>query len=104
MSHQERPGLASHILPASGTMIGVSATLIGLVKIAEARIGPSHVDEYAALATLVFLLSAIASYLSIRHADAVRFSQRCEIIADQTFLLGLVSIAAIAVFFAYEVI
>ena len=31
--------LASHILPVSGTMIGVCATLIGLVKLAEAKHG-----------------------------------------------------------------
>ena len=41
--------LASHILPVSGTMIGVCATLIGLVKLASQRHGPSHVDEYAAI-------------------------------------------------------
>ncbi len=85
-------------------MIGVAATLIGLVKIAEARIGPSHVDEFAALTTLPFLVSAIASYISMRHERSAKRSARCELLADQTFLLGLVSIAAVAVFFAYEVI
>ena len=42
-------------------MIGVCATLVGLVKILEARIGPSHVDEYATLTALLFLVSAAAS-------------------------------------------
>ena len=41
--------LASHILPTSATMIGVCATLIGLIKLAEEKLGSSHVDEYAAL-------------------------------------------------------
>ncbi len=45
-----RRELSKHILPNSGTLIGVCATLIGLVKVAEAHIGPSRVDEYAALA------------------------------------------------------
>jgi len=40
--------LASHILPVSGTMIGVCATPIGLVKLAESKHGSSHADEYAA--------------------------------------------------------
>ncbi|MBN8968520.1 MAG: hypothetical protein J0G95_08680 [Rhizobiales bacterium] len=101
---RERGWLSSHILPASGTMIGVAATLIGLVKIAEARIGPSHVDEFAALTTLPFLVSAIASYISMRHERNAKLSARCELLADQTFLVGLVSIAVVAVFFAYEVI
>ena len=30
-------------------MIGVCTTLVGLVKIAEAQIGPSHVDEAVSL-------------------------------------------------------
>ncbi len=47
--------LSRHILPTSATMIGICTTFIGLVKLAEARIGPSHVDEYAALAALLFL-------------------------------------------------
>ena len=55
--------LASHILPVSGTMIGVCTTLIGLVKLAEAKYGPSDVDEYAAIAAVTFLASALTSYL-----------------------------------------
>src|ERR1700759_2984851 len=100
----EERSLSKHILPSSGTMIGVCATLIGLVKLAEAHIGPSRVDEYAALASLLFLASAIASYISIRHPDRPRLSERSEAIADQCFLAGLIGIAIITLFFAYEVI
>ena len=75
--------LASHILPVSGTMIGVCVTLIGLVKLAEARHGTSHVDEYAALAAITFLASALASYLSMRYSDREKLSIR------QHFPLGL---------------
>jgi hypothetical protein len=58
--------LASHILPVSGTMIGVCATLIGLAKLAAVKHGVSHVDEYAAVVAVTFLASALTSYLSIR--------------------------------------
>ena len=102
-SSEERT-LSKHILPSSGTMIGVCATLIGLVKLAEVHIGPSRVDEYAALASLLFLASAIASYISMRHLDRTRLSARCEIVADQCFLAGLIGITAITLFFAYEII
>jgi hypothetical protein len=100
----EARALSKHILPSSGTMIGVCATLIGLVKLAEPHIGPSRVDEYAALASLLFLLSAISSYISIRHSDRMQLSERCEIIADQSFLAGLIGLAGITLFFAYKVI
>jgi hypothetical protein len=100
----DQRSLSKHILPSSGTMIGVCATLIGLVKVAEPHIGPSRVDEYAALASMLFLASAIASYISIRHSGHPRLSERSETVADQCFLAGLIGIAAITLFFAYEVI
>jgi hypothetical protein len=96
--------LASHILPVSGTMIGVCATLIGLVKLAEAKHGSSHVDEYAALAAVTFLASALTSYLSIRYSDRAKFSFRVERMADVIFLCGLIGITLVATLFAYEVI
>jgi hypothetical protein len=97
-------GLAGHILPVSGTMIGICVTLIGLVKVAEARLGQSRVDEYAAIAAIAFLSSAITSYLSLRHAGQQRLSYRLEQVADMIFLAGLVGITVIATLFAYEVI
>ncbi|MCA6119311.1 hypothetical protein J6524_31225 [Bradyrhizobium sp. WSM 1738] len=96
--------LASHILPVSGTMIGVGVTLIGLVKLAEAKYGPSHVDEYAAIAAVTFLLSALTSYLSIRCSNQIKLSVRIEQCADLIFLCGLVGITLVATLFAYEVI
>ena len=95
--------LSRHILPTSATMIGICTTFIGLVKVAETRMGPSHVDEYAALAALIFLVSSGSSYLSIRYAQT-RTGVRYERIADILFLAGLFSITAIAMLFAYEAI
>ena len=94
--------LASHILPVSGTMIGVCVTLIGLVKLAKR--GTSHVDEYAAMAAVTFLASALTSYLSIRWSDRTRLSFRIERMADVIFLCGLIGITLVATLFAYEVI
>src|SRR5215467_9270856 len=96
--------LASHILPVSATMIGVCVTLIGLVKLAEAKLGSSHVDEYAALVSIMFLTSALTSYLSIRYSQRPRLSVRIEQIADLIFLGGLIGITLVATLFAYEVI
>jgi len=87
--------LSSHILPVSGTMIGVCATL---------KHGPSHVDEYAALVAVTFLASAMTSYLSIRWSDRAQLSLRIERLADAIFLSGLVGITLVATLFAYEVI
>ncbi|MGH1590580.1 hypothetical protein ACRBEV_22290 [Methylobacterium phyllosphaerae] len=97
-------GLSRHILPTAGTMVGVCTTLIGLVKIAEDWIGPSHVDEAAALTAILFLVSAVASYLSIRLGDASDLAVRLERCADICFVIGLTGLTMIAVLFAYETI
>lgn len=96
--------LSRHILPTSATMIGICTTFIGLVKVAEAKMGPSHVDEYAALAALLFLISSACSYLSIRYADNSPVGAQYEKVADMLFLSGLSSITFIAMLFAYEAI
>lgn len=96
--------LSRHILPTSGTMIGVCATLIGLVKVAEGHSGPSRVDEVTSLVALLFLASALTSYLSMRYRKRERLCQKLERIADQSFVIGICSIVAISMFFAYEII
>jgi hypothetical protein len=101
---REHGQLSAHILPSSGTMVGVCVTLIGLVKIVEARIGPSRVDEYAGIASLFFLASAMTSYISMRNPRRTIVGATFETAADILFLAGLVSITTIAFFFAYEAI
>jgi hypothetical protein len=96
--------LSVHILPSAATMTGVCTTLIGLVKVVEGRIGPSHVDEYVGLTSLLFVTSALASYFSLRYASGPSASARFERIADISFMVGLLSLAVIALLFAYEAI
>lgn len=95
---------ATHILGSASTMIGVSTTLIGLVKVVEGRIGGSRVDEYAGIAAALFLLSAVTSYLSMRIESRPGTSLVLERVADGFFIVGLIAISGIALFFAYEMI
>jgi hypothetical protein len=97
--------LSHHILPSASTMLGVCLTGIGLVKVAEAHIGPSHVDEYLSLNSICFLISCICSYSSIRrnnHGTITR--NRLEQIADVFFIIGLVVMTVVSVTFAYELV
>jgi hypothetical protein len=97
-------GLSGHILPNSTAMVGVCVTAIGLVKILEGRIGPSHVDEYCALTAIIFAASAILSYVSIRMETMPNSNGVIERLADFCFMLGLAALTGIALLFAYEVI
>ena len=99
-----RAQLAEHILPCSATMVGVCLTSIGLVKILEERIGPSHVDEYLAIDSILFLVSAMCAYLSLRHHFQKRAATLLYACADCAFIGGLVVMGVIATLFAYETI
>jgi hypothetical protein len=96
--------LASHILPNAATMIGVCVTAVGLVKVAEAHIGPSSVDNYCASAGVIFLVSALCSYLSLRMDEGTKLADGLERVGDICFMLGLISLTVIIFLFAYEVI
>ena len=85
-------------------MVGVCTTLISLVKIAEGRIGPSAVDKLYGITALVFLVSASASYVSMRKADEARAASLLERVADRCFIVGLIGLATVSVLFAYETI
>jgi uncharacterized membrane protein YidH (DUF202 family) len=94
--------LARIILAGCGTMIGICTTLVGLVKIVEGRLGPSNVDTYVAIIALLFLGSAILSYLSIRNEHHLRSSRPLGRTADYTFIAGLLCIVLLVVLFAIE--
>lgn len=85
-------------------MVGVCTTLIGLVKIAEAGKGPSIVDKCYGLIALVFLVSAFASYVSMRSVDEEGLAALLERIADWCFIVGLIGLATVSLLFAYETI
>jgi hypothetical protein len=63
-----RHALSTHILSVSVVMIGVSTTLIGLVKV-EGTHGSNPCRPICGSHRLALFFSALASYLSIRWAD-----------------------------------
>jgi hypothetical protein len=91
----ETPGLppqpfAIHVLPASGTLVGVCMTVLSIVKLL--RLGPQAwmIDKPLALASIAFLISSLLSYASMRSGGDARL----ERFADGAFLLGLLLLTA----------
>jgi hypothetical protein len=82
-------------------MIGVSTTLMGLVKVAKPHMDMTHVDQYAALAGLLFC-SARARLTYPFDGNRSGLGHKCEQMADLLFVVGLVGISLIFIFFAYE--
>ncbi|MGE5027975.1 MAG: hypothetical protein ACM3JK_05830 [Betaproteobacteria bacterium] len=104
MKHQKHSNgnLSGHILPTSATMVGVCMTVISIIKLTKVGHQMAGVtDQVLAFDSLLFLASAMSSYLSIRSTN--RFEQ-LERTADQLFLLGL-SLMAISTFLlVYEIV
>ena len=101
---QDDDPFQERILSTAGAMVGVCATLIGLVKVVEGSRALSHVDQYAGCNAVLFAFSALFAYLAIRSPHRSRPRRLFATAADLLFLLGLVILAGIALTFAYDLI
>ena len=59
-------GLSAHILPASATMIGVCMTVLSIGHLGPAGEWRMVIDKLLAVDALVFLVSALLSFMSMR--------------------------------------
>lgn len=93
--------LSHHILPNSATMVGVCIMVISIVKSMGPGLANYLIDKALAIDSLLFMISALLSFLSIR---IKRSTERLERWAEMIFLLGLVSMTLITVVFSFEII
>ena len=93
--------LSHHILPNSATMVGVCIMVISIVKSMNPGLASYLIDKALAIDSVMFMLSACLSFLSIR---ADQYSARLEGLAEIIFLAGLVSMTLITVIFSFEII
>ncbi len=92
--------LAGHILPTSATMVGVCMTVVSIIQILHLGHFATLVDRFLALDSLLFLLSALLSYLSLRRRPAAAL----EAHADLAFMTGLTIMALCSVLLAFSLI
>jgi hypothetical protein len=85
-NHGKAGRLADHILPSSATMIGVCMTVISLSQLIPKPNISRHVDEILAFDSLLFLVSAMLSYFSIRNPI---MAEKLERWADVIFLIAI---------------
>lgn len=90
--------LSAHILPTSATMIGVCMTVLSI-----GHLGPRGelrviVDKLLAVDALLFLLSAVLSFMSLRPSQA---RQRYEWWGELVFIcsLGMLALGAVVLAF-----
>ncbi len=92
--------LSAHILPTSATMIGVCMTVLSIGHLAQGGEFRMIVDKLLAVDALVFLISALLSFIAMR---AERQGRSLEVRAEMVFTSGLVLLALIAVVLAFAI-
>ncbi len=84
-----------HVLNAASNLMGICFVIQTSIRVLGYR-SKSSIDECTALATCVFMLACLFSYLAIRNPDGPR-SLRLERIADVFFLAGLILLCGMVV-------
>jgi hypothetical protein len=93
--------LSQHILPNSATMVGACIMVISIVKSMSPGLGHYLIDKALAVDSVMFMVSAFLSFLSIRLDNS---SAVLEGLAEIIFLMGLGSMTIITVIFSFEII
>lgn len=76
-----------HILNASSTLLGLCFVVLTSLKLGDNH-ETSLIDEFTAVAILIFMTSSILSYLSMRNSKLT--GNKYEKVADLAFLAGLI--------------
>ena len=94
-------GLSTHILPTSATMIGVCMTILSIGHLGSGSEWHTVIDKLLAVDALVFLSSALLSFISMR---ASRLGTPYEARAEVVFIvgLGLLALGSVALAFAIK--
>jgi hypothetical protein len=90
-----------HILNASSNLLGLCFVVLTSLKLFKIS-GSTVIDEITTIAIVLFMVSCILSFLSIR--GSMKTSSKYENIADYLFLGGLVLLFATTILFAFNVI
>jgi hypothetical protein len=93
--------LSHHILPNSATMVGACIMVISIVKSMGPGLTNYLIDKALAVDSLLFMISALLSFSSIRLEQSAAHLERW---AEILFLIGLVSMTLITVIFSFEII
>ncbi len=93
--------LADHILPTSATMVGVCVTVISVAKLIPKHGISHHAVELLAIDGLLFMVSAMLSYFSIRHPAQAASYERT---ADVLFLSALALMVLVGFIVSFELL
>jgi hypothetical protein len=91
---------SSHILNTSATLFGLCYVVFTSLKTLKLD-SNTLIDEFTAVSMVLFMISCLLSFLSIR---SNRKSVYFERIADYAFLAGLFTLFIITIFIVFNVV
>jgi uncharacterized membrane protein len=96
--------LTIHVFSVSAALVGVCLTVIGLFVISR-KLNPvkSFGEKLLAVDAMIFLVSCLLSYLSLKMRRKRR-QHLMEKIAEEIFFLALVLMASICFLIVYEIV
>lgn len=101
---QEEIELAVHIVSLSAALVGVCLTVIGLIQVAlHLRAGNTSTDNILAGDAVLFLLSCLLAYASLRSRSKPK-RRVLERMADACFLFALFIMTLVCGAIAFELI
>ena len=103
-SKMMKSNMSQHILPNSSMMLGVCMTVISVVKVIGLHHGQHRIAEVFAFDALIFMVSAVFSYFSIRNESKIHSSAAMERIADSAFMIGLAVMTVAGFLLTYEIV
>ena len=99
---EEKSSKSTHILSASCNLVGFCFIVLTSLTIFQKN-SLSFIDECTTLALIMFFVSTIFSFLSIR-SDVKQRSYLYERIADIIFLVGLFSLLVTIILITFNII
>ena len=89
----EKKNISRHILPTSANLLGLCFVILSFIKISKLGF-ETIVDELVGIAIVLFLVSSVLSYISMRSKTK---AEKYEKTADIIFLIGLFFLSLISV-------
>lgn len=93
-SVNNKKNISRHILPTSANLLGLCFVILSFIKIWTKGGVETIVDELLGGAIILFLISSVLSYASMRSKRKAEFYEK---IADIVFLVGLFFLSVISV-------
>jgi len=90
-----------YILSASSTLVGLCFVVLTSLKVNKYK-EASYIDEFTAIAVILFMVSSILSYLSMRSSKIS--SPGYERVADVIFLSGLIFLFIATMMISFNII